>query len=233
MSVSLETHPGVGLDWHWREKKDLITAASYEHIFLQSYSTLDEKTPGDPTVLIDYTKRWTEVFKAMSPTVKIHLVATWSRPDLTFVNDKHWSGKPINQMALDIRQGYDQAAHASGDIADVVPVGEAFNLAIDSAIAVANPYQPHNPDLVDLWTYDHYHASTYGYYLEALMMYSTLTHRPATDLGQFECAAHELGLSPLQAMNLQRIATQTMQNNKIPLSKSQPLPLNVATSCTP
>jgi len=233
MSVFLETHPGVGLEWHWREKKGLLTAAPYDYVFLQTYSTLDARAPGDPTLLVDYTQRWGSAFKAVSPRVKLFLVSTWSRPDLTFPADQHWSGHPISDMAIDIRRGVDRAAKASPEVAGVVPVGEAFNLAMELNLAVANPYQPLPPGLMDLWTYDHYHASTFGYYLEALMIYATITHRPATDLGPHECVAHELGLSPQQASDLQRVATQTMRSASLPLAQEQPLTQAIGTRCTP
>jgi len=218
MDVALETHPGADLDWHWREKRAVVTEHPYDFIVLQSYSTLDAKVPGDATALIASTAKWVEAFKARSPQVRLYLVATWSRPDLTFPPGQHWSGQPITQMALDVRHGVDQAARAG---VGVVPVGEAFNLAMASRVAIDNPYVPQNPSLMNLWGEDHYHASAEGYYLEALMIFETLTHRRATDLGEAECAAYELGISPQHVRQLQQVATQTALNAGLSLGDEQ------------
>ena len=48
---------------------------------------------------------------------------------------------------------------------------------------------------LNLWTYDNYHASTYGYYLEALVTFGDVTGRDPRSLTESECSAFELGLS--------------------------------------
>jgi len=73
----------------------------------------------------------------------------------------------------------------------------------------------HEPTLAQLqrqadhhlfWTYDRYHASTYGYYLEALVVFGAITGRDPRSLGDNECAAFELGLSTAQVAELQQVA---------------------------
>lgn len=59
---------------------------------------------------------------------------------------------------------------------------------------------------VNLWTYDHYHASTHGYYLEALMVFGSLTGRDLRSLGANECSAYELGLPQREVRALQQVA---------------------------
>jgi hypothetical protein len=88
----------------------------------------------------------------------------------------------------------------------VVPVGEAFNCAIASGIADRNPYDGIAPGTVDLWADDHYHASTAGYYLEALTIFAAVTGRDPTRLGSNESAGAELGLSPTLVGRLQQVA---------------------------
>jgi hypothetical protein len=109
-------------------------------------------------------------------------------------------------MAKDIRQAYDKAAAASPLIGGVIPVGDAWNRAFATGFADPNPYDGVAAGKVDLWTFDHYHASTYGYYLEALMVFGAVTGRDPLSLGAKETAAAELGLSPAQATALQQIA---------------------------
>ena len=134
----------------------------------------------------------------------LFLMATWSRADQVYPPEGAWSGRPIAAMANDIRAAYEQAASGAGAL--VIPVGEAWNRAILTGVADANPYDGIEADKLDLWTYDHYHASTYGYYLEALVVFGRVTGRDPRSLGGNECSAFELGLSTAQAQALQQIA---------------------------
>lgn len=205
--VSLETAAGQSLDWHWHNRRTLLDQ-SWDYVVLQEYSTLDRKRPGDPTKLLSASRQLAEMFHRRNPKVRVALVATWSRPDQTFPADGHWAGQPIERMALDIRRADDRARRASGDIDWVIPVGEAFNCAIESGIADANPYDGIAPGRVDLWADDHYHASTAGYYLEALAIFATVTGRDPRSLGRQESAASELRLAAELAARLQGIAYQ-------------------------
>ena len=108
-------------------------------------------------------------------------------------------------MALDVRAGYDLAAAAPG-VAGVNGVGEAWSRAMASGIADPNPYDGIDRDKVDLWSYDHYHASHYGYYLEALVVFGNLTGLDPRSLGVNECSGYELGLSRTQIQMLQQAA---------------------------
>ena len=74
--------------------------------------------------------------------------------------------------------------------------------------ADANPYDGIDPGKIDLWADDHYHASTAGYYLEALTVFARVTARDPRTLGSEESAARELGLAPTLAARLQRVAYQ-------------------------
>jgi hypothetical protein len=205
--VSLETAAGQSLDWHWHNRRTLLDQP-WDYVVLQEYSTLDRKRPGDPTKLLSASRQFAEMFHRRNPKVRVALVATWSRPDQTFPADGHWAGQPIERMALDIRRADDRARRASGDIDWVVPVGEAFNCAIESGIADANPYDGIALGRIDLWADDHYHASTAGYYLEALAIFATVTGRDPRSLGRQESAAAELRLAAELAARLQGIAYQ-------------------------
>lgn len=203
--VSLETDPGQGLDYHWNNKMALDDKA-WDDVILQSYSTLDEAKPGDPGTLIKYTKMWTDELLSRNPNAKIWLDATWSRADKTYPANQPWSGKPIQQMAKDVEAGY-QAAHAAAPrTAGVIKVGAAFNRAIDTKFADPNPYDGIGAGQVNLWSFDNYHASSYGYYLEALMIFGQITGKDPVSLGQRERAGIDLGFSPKEIATLQQIA---------------------------
>jgi hypothetical protein len=205
--VSLETASGQSLDWHWQNRRALLDR-SWDYVVLQEYSTLDSDRPGDPGKLMSASAQLAAMFHARNPKVKVGLVATWSRPDQTFPPEGHWAGQPIQQMALDIRRADDEAMRASGKIRWVIPVGQAFNCAISQGIADSNPYDGIDKGKVDLWADDHYHASTAGYYLEALTIFARVTGHDPRSLGRKETAASELGLSATLAVQLQRVASQ-------------------------
>jgi hypothetical protein len=223
-AVSLETAGGKNLDYHVDVRGAAISRA-WDHVVAQGFSTLDAKKPGDPTLLVQSAGRLAALLVKANPGVDIRLVATWSRADQTYSKTGHWFGRPIAQMAIDLRAGYELAAHASPAIHDVIPVGEAWNRAMQTGVADPNPYDGVAAGQVDLWTYDHYHASACGYYLEALMDFADLTGLDPRSLGRDERAAFELGLSADQAVALQRVAYEQFaaEKNRPPLVAFSPV----------
>jgi len=203
--VSLETSPGKDLQWHIDNRTPLLDRA-WDHVVLQSYSTLDAKAPGDPTGLVRTTGVLARMFQARNPKVDLWLDSTWSRADLTYQLAGHWYGKPIDAMEKELRAGFDKAWMATPGVHGVLPVGQAFNRAIETGFATPNPYKGEGPGQVDLWAFDNYHASAFGYYLEALVEFGAITGKDPLSLGPRETAAMELGFSPAQATTLQQIA---------------------------
>jgi hypothetical protein len=138
-NVSLETVGGTGLDYHYNNKLALIDKP-WDQVVLQSYSTLDATHPGDPTKLIQYSALLANALHAQNPAVDINLMATWSRADQTYLPTGHWYGQPIDAMEKDVQAGYDAAKANSPLIDKVIPVGAAWNRAIQNGFADPNPY---------------------------------------------------------------------------------------------
>jgi hypothetical protein len=205
--VSLETASGQSLEWHWQNKRAMI-GRPWDHVVLQEYSTMDPQRPGNPAKLVTYSGRLATLVRANNPKASISLIATWSRPNLTYPVGQHWSGQPITRMAEDVRRGDELARRHSPSIGRIHPVGQAFNCAIAAGIADPNPYDGLSFGQVDLWAFDQYHASTAGYYLEALVVFAGVTGHDPRRLGRDETAANELGLSPDVAAHLQMVAWQ-------------------------
>ncbi len=203
-SVSLETSPGMNLEFHLNEKASVI-ARRWDYVVMHGYSTLDKQNPGDPSELIASAEQLALLLRSKNPAVDINLVATWSRADQTYLSSGYWYGKPIERMALDIRKGYDLAA-TKASIKKVIPVGEAWNRAMKKGLADPNPYDGIGAGQLNLWTYDNYHASSFGYYLEALMDFGSVTGLDPLSLGKKERAAIELGFSADQTIALQQVA---------------------------
>ena len=203
--VFMETEPGVGIDWHLDHKLDVLGQRSWDSVVMHGFSTLDPKKPGDPAVLIASVRQMAEFLRAKNSAADIRVMATWPRADQTYEPKGAWYGKPIETMARDVREGYNRAAEAPG-IKGVVPVGDAWVRAMHTGIADANPYDGIEAGKINLWTYDGYHASTYGYYLQALVIFGSVTGKDPRTLGLTECSGFELGLSAAQVGALQQVA---------------------------
>ena len=197
--------PGVGLDHHYAEKRALLDR-NWDEVVLQSFSTLDQNHAGDPALLVKYTGIFSDMLHGRNPQVKIYLTATWSRADLTYPPRTPWYGKPIAQMAKDVDAGYRLAAQKTPGINGVVPVGLAWNRAMDRGLADNNPYDGITEGTIDLWARDNYHASSYGYYLEALLVFGRVTGRDPLSVGTSETSIRELSLDPAVIAKLEKIA---------------------------
>ena len=207
--VHLETAGSTNLDYHYVQKATLLRRA-WDHVVLQGYSTLDAETPGDPATIVEYAGKFAQLFHAENPEVDVRLFATWSRADQVYRERGPWFAKPIEKMAMDVRAACDQAADRSPQVRAVIPVGEAWNRAIAEGVATPNPFTDFGIVLVSLWAEDGYHASKYGSYLAALVIFGSVTGRDPRGLGSKEEAAAQLGISPDKAQALQRIAFKTL-----------------------
>jgi hypothetical protein len=203
--VFLETRGGSGLDFHVANKLDVIGSRQWDAVVMHGHSLLDPDKPRDPSRLVAGSKQMADFLRGRNPKVDLHLMATWSRADQTYPPKGVFAGQPIEAMAREVRLAYDKAA-ANATVKAVIPVGEAWSRAMQTGIADPNPYDGIEAGKVNLWTYDHYHASAYGYYLEALVIFGTVTGRDPRSLGDIECSAFELGMSGREAKALQQVA---------------------------
>jgi hypothetical protein len=224
--VYLETRGGSGLEFHLENKAAALGKLPWDKVVMHGQSTLDFAKPGDPAKLIATTRQMAEFFRARNPKVELYLMATWSRADQTYPATGTWSGKPIEAMARDVRAAYDKAAAGAPGVKAVIPVGEAWTRAMQTGVADPNPYDGIEAGKLNLWAYDHYHASTYGYYLEALVVFGSLTGRDPRALGENECSAFELGLSRPQVKALQQIAFDQLGKAVAPSALALPATAN-------
>jgi len=202
-TVSLETVGGKGMDFHYAEKRTLLDKP-WDVVVMHGYSTLDIDHPGSPALLVSSAKQMTDMFRAKNAKAEIWLDATWSRADQTYPDGKPWHGKPIQQMGKDIAVAYDAAAKNAK--VSVIPLGLAWNRAIDTGVAGGDPYTGVPAGKINLWSWDNYHASAYGYYLEALMIFGKLTGKDPLSLGDTESVAEDMGFSKPQTHALQQVA---------------------------
>ena len=215
--VSSELVGGKGLEY-WFTVPEILARIDkpWDAVVMHGFSTLDQAHPGDRTLLLSGSKRIAEMFLKANPKAKLYLFATWSRADQTYPDAAApaWHGKPIQQMGKDVQAAYEQAVKEEPRYAGIVPVGLAWNRAFDTGVADTNPYDGIDANKVDLWAYDHYHASSYGYYLEALMDFGKLTGHDPLELDGKDRVAEALGISPQQSHALMQVAHDTLGAQK-------------------
>ncbi len=207
--VSLETRGGSGLDFHLENKLGVIGRRGWDAVVMHGYSTLDADKPRDPAKLVATSKEMSDFLRSRNPQVKIYLMATWPRADQIYPAQGAWAGETVDDMARDVRAAYDTAARAAR-VEGVIAVGEAWARAMRDGVADPNPYDGIDPGTFSLWTYDNYHGSARGYYLEALVVFGTLTGRDPRSLGDNECSGYELGFSRAEVRALQQIAYEQL-----------------------
>ncbi len=226
--VFLETQGGSGLDFHYNNRLALINKP-WDVVSMHGQSNLDFANPGNPALLSQYTGLLGQVFTAQNPNVDIRLTATWSRANLTYqpaCNSANppspWCGASILTMANDVMKGYQAAMSANSSFVDGInPVGLAWNNAILAGFADANPYDGITPGMVNLWASDSYHASAFGYYLHALVVFGEVTGQDPTVLG-WDTVSRDLGFTAAQSAAMQGFASQAI-TQAIPEPETYPL----------
>jgi hypothetical protein len=182
-----------------------------------------------------------------SAATKVYLTETWARPDMVFAHKITTpdpttpDGRPIVDtssaggnatlyysslagMTADLHSSFAAKASTNPGFAGVVPVGDAFQLAVNlglvktggffDANGVYVPNQPGDP--MNLWWDDYLHASKYGSYLDALVQFGTITGLDPLLLGANEQAAADLGISAADALTLERVASQELAIAAVP-----------------
>jgi len=204
--VYLETRASSGFEFHLEKKLDLLRSHRWDVVVAHGQSTLDLDKPRDPTKFMETGARFVEAMLEVNPSAEIYLSATWSRADETYPADGVWHGEPIEAMGRDVRAAYDRLASEVHGITAINPVGEAWTRAMQTGVADPDPYDGIAFGELDLWTYDHYHASVAGYYLEAAVVFGMVTGVDPVSLGRTECSGFELGLSRGQVEALLGVA---------------------------
>ncbi len=209
--VAIETRGGTGIDWHVQNRLSVITQQPWDIVVAHGFSTLDAKKPGNPEQLVQTALQLAQALQAKNPKADLRLEATFPRADETYGPKGAWYGKTIGDMAKDVRAGYDLAAKSSPVIKGVIPVGEAWVRAMDAGVADNNSLDGIDAGKLNLWTFDHYHASVAGYYLKGLVVFGALTLQDPRALGGNECSGFELGLSVPQVKALQQVAYEQLK----------------------
>lgn len=117
------------------------------------------------------------------------------------------------EMKASTQAAADQADNdGSAGFAGIAEVGEAFMRAVATGVATRDMWAADagSDGLIDLWFDDGLHASAYGSYLSALVLFGELTGLDPARFGASEIAARELGIDSRSALLLQRVASDQL-----------------------
>jgi len=172
-----------------------------------------------------------------SADTKVYLEQTWARPDMveahlnTVADDNSPTGAPIvsdgssatlyydslGAMTADLHTDFYAKAASNPGFAGVLPVGDAFQRAVDQGLVLGSgfynadgTYVEPSDGSINLWWLDRLHASMYGSYLSALTTFGSITGIDPLSLGAGELAASDIGIDPAAALMLQRVASEQL-----------------------
>ncbi|MDU0368856.1 T9SS type A sorting domain-containing protein [Hymenobacter endophyticus] len=223
--VTIEAVSGKSLEFHHTSALSVIAQPGWDKVVLQEQSTRPTPTNrgGNRQLFYTYSTLLEQAIHGASPAAQVYLYGTWARPDFTYPAGSRYAGLPIDSMAQDLRKSYQQAFITNGRYAAVAPVGDAWMRAITQGVAMRNPYTP-DAGKINLWASDQVHASKWGSYLSALVLFQQLTNVDPRTLGASEQAATDLGITPTDAVALQQIAYQQVTSPTLATSKPAAAP---------
>ncbi len=131
-----------------------------------------------------------------------------------FPDTLYYEAEGLAGMTNDLRAAFAAKLQSNPNFAGVIPVGDAFQRAVDTGIAKGDGFYTAEgvyatavpQDKINLWWDDYLHASKYGSYLSALVIFGKLTGINPASFGANEKAAADLGIGPGDAVKLQQVA---------------------------
>jgi hypothetical protein len=143
-----------------------------------------------------------------------------------FPDTLYYENEGLAGMTSDLRAAFKSKLEANPNLAGVIPVGEAFQRAVDTGIAKGDGFYTADgvyadavpQDKINLWWIDYLHASKHGSYLSALVIFGKLTGINPASFGANEKAAADLGISPGDAVKLQNVAWDQLAAEGMPLT---------------
>lgn len=198
------------LQYHYEHALPIIQQPRWHTVVLQEHSqwALPPRHGGHPDLFRDYATRLERAVHTASPAASVFLFQTWPRADLCYPPGKPFTGLPIDSMAQELHASYYGLLAQNSGFKSIAPAGDAWLRAVQTGIAQRNPYVAPEPGKIDLWAEDHYHPSNWGAYLTACVLFGEITNHDPRALGAAEQAAAALGLSPTEAVALQRVAAE-------------------------
>ncbi|ATB43599.1 cell division protein FtsK [Cystobacter fuscus] len=207
--VTLETVSGETLSGHYATKAAIIGRA-WDTVVLQENSTrpLPTARGGNPTDFFTGANNLRNLVLTANPAARVFLYETWASPASVSAQGYTSGTAGLQAMQSDLRTAYFKA-YDDFDFTGVARVGDGFLRAVEQGLA--DPSNGTSAGTFKLWsTSDNRHASKYGSYLSAAVLYAKITGADPRNLSVGAgSAAAELGIGATDASNLNRIAYES------------------------
>jgi hypothetical protein len=185
----------------------IVIARPWNQVVIQDEpdNPLPENRGGHIDNFLEFATAIEQKIHSVNPNAAVFLYESWPRADRTYPPHSPYFGEGIDVMGRDLHRAYYEEFVTDRHFQDVAPAGDAWLLAMSRGIAVSNPYEPEQARL-NLWGADRALPSKYGAYLNACVIFETVTGVSADLLGSHEIAARDLGIAPADAQDLQTVA---------------------------
>lgn len=206
-NVTIEAVSSQTLLGHYASKSAIIGQPGWDVVVLQeqSITPLPTSHGGDPADFFAGVAALKGLINSSNPSASIFLYETWASPT-SVTNQGYTSSGGLQAMQNDLRDAT-FAAYYNYGLAGVARVGEGFMRAVDLGVADADPNNGITPGMINLWAGDVRHASAYGSYLSAAILYAQITGADPRSLSVgVGSAAAGLGLNASSAEALNGIA---------------------------
>jgi hypothetical protein len=213
--VHIEAVSGQTLQFHYDSALAIIQQPRWDKVIMHDLSTgpLPSRRGGQPERFREYATKLEQAIHAANPAAQVYFYETWAGASSNYPPNSAYAGLPLDSMTQDLHNAYYGLAQQNGRFIGVAPAGDAWLRAIKAGVAMPNPYAP-EPAKMELWEADHRHPSRWGAYLSACVVLGEVTGYDPRKLGPAEEVAATLGITPAQAVALQRIAYEQLEASR-------------------
>ncbi|GGH03924.1 hypothetical protein [Silvibacterium dinghuense] len=240
-NVHIEAISATSLTKNYAVASDVIDRPEWDAVVLQeaSFEPIPAQLSGtsisNPATFCQAVKTIEQGIHDGNPEANVYLYSTWAPADtaykLSASDTAHFDEKFLQSLAVltaAYRNAYLSAAVHDGRITAIAPVGDAWAQAWAEGVANPDPYAGHHPGVSLSFNYQpdsepstrdvptdagYHHPSIYGAYLSGLVLFETITGHDVREFGPAEHAAVRLGIDGHVAVQLQEVASKTVQEH--------------------
>jgi hypothetical protein len=241
--VHIEAISATSLKENYAVASDVIDQPLWDAVVLQDASfepippSLSGTSISDPQTFCKVVQTAEEGIHAERRDANVYLYSTWAPADTAYqLAIKSGSSfdteylKALATLTAAYHDAYVSAALRDGHIAAIAPVGDAWARAWVEGVANPDPYSGKAPGVALSFDYQpnsepltrdvptdagYHHPSIYGAYLNGLVLFQTITGYDVRLFGPREKAAAALGISGDIAIQLERVAWETVRQRNL------------------
>lgn len=241
--VHIEAISATTLAENYEAARDVIAQPLWDSVVLQEASfepisaSLSQDPKSDPQAFCEAVTTIERGVHEVASQADIYLYSTWAPADTAYLDTtldaRSFSDegfrRSLEALTVAYRDAYIGAARYDGNIRGIAPVGDAWALAWREGIANPDPFAGSAPGVALSFGYlagsqpstkdvptdaGFHHPSKYGAYLNALVLFGTVTGTDVRMFGEHEQAAEDLGISGQIAVALQHVAWEAGETRR-------------------